>query len=210
MKKELKYKKIPSIVKSFLPSFQVLFVSCYVWENMHYPCVCAIVSHLWRPHYVEMSEGFLFYCYWSMKSVITAHIFFHLGELCHLTLVFQNTLHCGKTNKENPCFWFSITLAAVRNGTFAQAGNTKFKHASAGYVKQVAWFVNETENSCWLYQLCCTLLSTLKIKVRLLCGKNTLGCRLTNISVFSNKIKLYGKKPSMSTVNIARHHPVYC
>lgn len=29
--------------------------------------------------------------------------------------------------------------------TFTQAGNIEFKHASAGYVKRDAWFVNETQ-----------------------------------------------------------------
>lgn len=52
LKKELKYKKIPSIVKSLLPSFQVLFVSCYVWEyalpvcGCVCVCECAVVSNL--------------------------------------------------------------------------------------------------------------------------------------------------------------------
>lgn len=50
------------------------------------------------------------------------------------------------------------------------------------------------KKSCWLYQLCWALLRTLKIKVHLLCGKDTLSCRVTNKLVFSDKIKLYGKK----------------
>lgn len=110
-------KQTQSCVESLLVRFQVVFF-CYVWENMHYPSVCNCVT------FIEDSQcgnvrGFLFYCYWSMKSVIAAHIFFHLRELCHLTLVFQNILDCGKVNKENPCFRFSMTLEAVSCETFA-------------------------------------------------------------------------------------------
>lgn len=74
-------------MRSSLPSFQVLFVSCYVCENMHYPCVgvCACVYvqlcqiygglTMWkcqRVFYFIATEA------WSLSSLLTS--FFSLWE----------------------------------------------------------------------------------------------------------------------------------
>lgn len=49
--------KTNSIVESLLVSFQVLLDSVMV---ICITLVCAIVSQLWRTHYLEMSKGFHF------------------------------------------------------------------------------------------------------------------------------------------------------